>query len=293
MRRATPLLLLPGACDCASFCDSGNGWQEVWADEFNQTHLDTTSWTIDLGGNDSNVRNSLGTADNVYLEDGALVLRSQRERKEGFDFTSGAVQSQDKRFFAGPARVCVSASLPGGGINGTAGDGQGDGIWPAHWLMPNTDACWPTNGEIDIMEMINGDGLLHGTYHWSNDTVCGHNQGAGNHTVLPPDWATGFHEYAVEYSDNHVAFVVDGYTYSNVTQDDGAVFFDVPWYVILNTAVGGPWPRPVGNETVLPTYHRIDYVRVSQLDKHGHQHEQQQQQQQPQPQQEQHRLHPH
>ncbi len=283
MRRAALLLLLPGACDCASFCESGNGWRQVWADEFNQTHLDYASWTIDRGGNDSSVRDALGTAANVYLEDGALVLRSQRQHTDGFNFTSGAVQSQDKRFFAGPARVCVSASLPGGGVKGTAeDDGQGDGIWPAHWLMPNTDACWPTNGEIDIMEMINGDGILHGTYHWSNDTTCAHNLMAGNHTVLPPDWGTGFHEYAVEYSDSHVAFVVDGYTYSNVTQEDGAVFFDVPWYIILNTAVGGPWPRPVDNETVLPTYHRIDYVRVSQqagpparvrgppLNSHGH-----------------------
>ena len=24
-------------------------------------------------------------------------------------------------------------------------------------------------GEIDIMEMINGDGILHGTYHWDPD----------------------------------------------------------------------------------------------------------------------------
>ena len=34
-------------------------------------------------------------------------------------------------------------------------------------MMPDTPACWPGNGEIDILEMIDGDGLARGTYHWS------------------------------------------------------------------------------------------------------------------------------
>jgi hypothetical protein len=38
------------------------------------------------------VRDSQGTADNVYLEDGHLVLRSQRQKMNGYDFTSGAVR---------------------------------------------------------------------------------------------------------------------------------------------------------------------------------------------------------
>jgi len=32
----------------------------------------------------------------------------------------------------------------------------------------------------------------------------------------------------------------------------------------LNTAVGGPWPKPPTAKTTFPTYHRVDYVRVSQ-----------------------------
>jgi hypothetical protein len=36
-------------------------------------------------------------------------------------------------------------------------------------MMPNAAAdggkaaCWPQNGEIDIMEMVNGDGITHAT----------------------------------------------------------------------------------------------------------------------------------
>jgi len=250
--------------EAGGFCDgSGDGvWEKVWADEFDQDSLDNSTWTVDLQGGDSRVRNSQGTADNVYLEDGKLVLRSQKQVSGNYNYTSGAVQSQDKRYWSGPTRICVSAALPGGGVNGTVGGGQGAGIWPAHWLMPNTDACWPTNGEIDIMEMINGDGVLHGTYHWSNAT-CNDDHSAGDQTTMPRDWAVNYHEYAVEYTPEYVAFVVDGRVYKNVSSSKG-MMYDVPWYVILNTAVGGTWPQPPANTTVFPTYHRIDYVRVAQ-----------------------------
>ena len=40
-------------------------------------------------------------------------------------------------------------------------------------------------------------------------------------------------------------------------------FFDVPWYLILNTALGGGWPGSVTNETAFPITHEIDYVRVA------------------------------
>ena len=191
-----------GASATSSFC-AGNvagGWVQVWADEFDGSALDNSSWTVDLGANDSRVRDSKGTSDNVYLDGrGALVLRTQRHTTGDYAFTSGAVQSQNKRFFGGAdsaaaaTRVCVSAKLPGGG-----GGDKGAGIWPAHWLMPNTKACWPTNGEIDIMEMINGDGVLHGTYHWAAAEQCGHNSQNGGRIELPADFSSAWHEYAVE-----------------------------------------------------------------------------------------------
>jgi hypothetical protein len=40
-------------------------------------------------------------------------------------------------------------------------------------MMPDNDKCWPSNGEIDIMEMINGDAQTHGTYHWQVNGSCG------------------------------------------------------------------------------------------------------------------------
>ena len=248
------------AANWTSFCDQV-GWEQVWADDFDGPLLDNSSWSVDFKGNDSRVRDSLGTRDNVYLEDGALVLRTQRQKAGGYDYTSGAVQTQGKRSWRGHTRVCIKAQLPGGAKNGA--NGTGNGIWPAHWLMPNDSTCWPDNGEIDIMEMIDGDGMLHGTYHWGSE--CGKQLPSGGQTKLPSDWATAFHEYAVEYSTKGITFAFDGNPYFTVAKD--ATLYDVPYYIILNTAIGGPWPKPPSPATILPAYHRIDRVSVAQKKK--------------------------
>jgi beta-glucanase (GH16 family) len=208
--------------------------------------------------------------ENVYIQNisktnSVLVLRSQRQQSKNYNYTSGAINSQNKQFWKGPARVCVNAMLPGRPFSSNS-----NGVWPAHWLMPNTKACWPSNGEIDIMEMINGDGVLHGTYHWSpNCSNCNcTNLQLGGQTKITGDWNATWHEYAVEYTNDWIAFVLDSKVYSNITRGMKhkgvpAAFYDVPYYLILNTAVGGPWPKPVDASTTFPLYHYIDYVHVS------------------------------
>jgi beta-glucanase (GH16 family) len=76
----------------------------------------------------------------VYIEDGMLVLRTQREAVNGYEFTSGGVQTQGKNSWKGPARACVSAILPG--------IGGGNGIWPAHWMMPDGTQAVPLSASL-------------------------------------------------------------------------------------------------------------------------------------------------
>ncbi|KIX96965.1 uncharacterized protein Z520_07079 [Fonsecaea multimorphosa CBS 102226] len=40
------------------------------------------------------------------------------------------------------------------------------GIWPAFWLLPFEPFTWPTDGEVDIAETWNGDGVNHSCLHW-------------------------------------------------------------------------------------------------------------------------------
>jgi len=247
----------------SSFCDTTGIWKQVYQEEFNS--LDQNSWTITLGQDSGQGRDAYLTAENVFIQDGKLVLRSQKQIINNFNYTSGAVTSRNKKYWK-YGRVCVSAILPGGGTKG-----QGQGIWPAHWMMPNDQSCWPDHGEIDIMEMINGDSVLHGTYHW-NDKFPGQSciyTGAqfGSSTPDNLDWSASYHEYATEWGPGYITFLLDSKPYVNITEASSKpppIFPPSPMYLILNTAVGGPWPGPPAADTKFPTYHFIDYVRVSQ-----------------------------
>lgn len=59
------------------------------------------------------------------------------------------------------------------------------------------------HGEIDILEMIDGDGFAHATYHWENVTRCAQPYGHLSQTTqraMPPNWGAAPHEYAVEFT---------------------------------------------------------------------------------------------
>ena len=75
------------------------------------------------------------------------------------------------------------------------------------------------------------------------------------------------HEFAVERGASHLAFVLDGVVALNVSANDAnasaPLFWDVPWYFILNTAVGGGWPGSATPATTFPAYHRVDSVVVA------------------------------
>ena len=247
----------------ASFCDQ-SGWSVVWSDEFDGPSINTSAWQIDdhLPAGNSRTRAALALAGHSYVEDGHLVLRSNATwtGTDWTNLTSGAIESVGKVSFQGIHRVCVSAKLPGGA-------GGGDGIWPAHWMMPDDKSCWPCHGEIDIMEMIRGDGILHGTYHWCVNQTCGdgpQHLSSGGQTKMPADWATAWHEFGVEYSQSGIKFALDGEVYHSPPSSSIFWAHTTPYYVILNTAVGGPWPGPPSANTTFPAYHQIDYVRVAE-----------------------------
>lgn len=256
------LALLRSAQAWSSFCVEP-GWVTSWADDFNGVELDATTWTKDVRGpGNSRTRDAAAIADSVWVANGALTIRTDAawDGARWRNLTSGAVQSRGRLSWRGRHRVCVAAKLPG------SGRGRGDGIWPAHWLLPDNDACWPCNGELDIMEMINADGVLRGTYHWCLNGTCGSgptHKHEGYTIKLPSDWPRAWHEYAVEFDGRDVVhWAIDGMVYGRVS--GAARFFDVPYYVILNTAVGGPWPRPPHEDTVFPSLHLVDYVRVAE-----------------------------
>jgi hypothetical protein len=114
------------------------------------------------------------------------------------------------------------------------------------------------------MEMINGDGVSHATYHVSNASApaCTYHDTSEGGSAPIANFDTEFHEYAIERTLDTLAFVYDGRVVYNSSGGPRRVL-DVPWYVILNFAIGGPWPHPVNDSTVFPAETRVDYVRAS------------------------------
>jgi len=155
--------------------------QRSFAEEFDGPALNHSRWTVYDSNHDGQCGFGIGRygrcdAANVYVEKGALVLRSDRNHScapgEGcFNYSSGGVTSRDKATWSvadgAGFRLCVSAVLPDGGA----------GIWPAHWMMPNDNnaqqgtphcrgpgknggcSCDPDEGEIDILESESSNGL--------------------------------------------------------------------------------------------------------------------------------------
>lgn len=110
-----------------------------------------------------------------------------------------------------------------------------------------------------------------GTYHWQTTWPAkncsypvGH-KSVHECTALPSDWGSTYHEFAVEHTQDYLAFVVDSKVMVNTSKDDAQapLFWDMPFFLILNTAIGGAgtWAKPPNAETHWPAYHRIDYVR--------------------------------
>lgn len=272
MARLAALLLAASAplasAAAASFCDAP-GFARVFEDEFSGGALDAASWSASNGTarEDSSCREAMCLSRNVGVAGGALTLTSRREAAGWASFTTGAVNSQGKRFWPSDPgfRVCVSAQLPGGGVGGAK---QGAGYWPAIWMMPNDASCWPDHGEHDIMEMINGDGNDFGSYHVTVDanSTCKYSDAGGNTAGarFVPGFNSSFHEYAMERTPTSYSYAVDGVVFFNSSLlAPGVRLVNTSWYIILNLAIGGPWPEPPTDETVFPALQLFDYVRVA------------------------------
>ena len=71
--------------------------------------------------------------------------------------------------------------------------------------------------------------------------------------MLQPHCPVGTAARGQEYAKDHIHYAFDGVVFQTVeTHKSGQPshqppeFFDVPYYMILNTAVGGPWPVILG-----------------------------------------------
>ncbi len=215
-------------------------WKLVWQDEFDGDAVDRAKWFVEDAALDKNNEQQYYSPDEVFLREGHLVLRSRRREKGGHPYTSGLVETKGT-FSQTYGLFEVRAKLP-----------RGQGVWPAHWLMP-ADNRWPP--EIDITELLGHEPhTVHMTLHWPGPPM----NGTDGTSFTGPDFTQGFHIFSVEWEVHEMRWLIDG-KQRYATKEH---IPDIPMRIILNTAVGGDWPGEADQTTIFPQEHIIDYVRV-------------------------------
>lgn len=276
---------------------AADNWTMVWSDEFDGDKIDRSKWGFDVdcwgGGNDEH-QCYTKSARNAAIEDGKLVITARYERVTGpalpehlrrnsatpeaeatRDMSSARLTTRGKASWR-YGKVEVRAKLP-----------QGQGTWPAIWMLPEKDryGSWAASGEIDILEAVNlgvpcakcpggRENTILGTLHfggkWPN------NKHKGEEVPFPEVLDGGFHVYSIEWGPEKITWQFDGKTYAVRTADEWSTTgsktrgapFDQPFHLILNLAIGGKLAETRGLGGVrldgYPKRMEIDWVRVWQ-----------------------------
>lgn len=272
-------------------------WSLVWSDEFEADEIDPAKWSHDVdcwgGGNDER---QCYTDDqrNSAIVDGKLVITAHRKRSTGSAlplaqrahsanphakvtraFTSARLTTRGKAAWR-YGRIEVRARLP-----------QGQGTWPAIWMLPETDSFggWAASGEIDILEAVNlgtpcaacpdgRENTILGTLHFGG--VWPDNKQKGDKAPAPMVLDGGFHTYSLEWSPDGMIWRVDDLVFARRQRSEwwsvGSNVADAPFnqrfHLILNLAIGGKLAETRGMGGVstrhFPKRFEIDWVRVWQ-----------------------------
>ena len=242
---------------------SYDGYSQVWSDEFDGSEVDENNWGYDIGGSGwGNNELEFYTNRNAYLTEGNLVIRANKENYGGREYTSSRLKTQSKQT-VNYGRIDIRAVMP-----------QGQGIWPALWMLGSNfpTVGWPHSGEIDIMEMIGGNGrenTVHGTAHWYNQSS-NQNASYGGNYGLPSGetLSTNFHVFSIDWDSTSITWYLDNVQYHTMAINDSSSLaaFRKDFFFIFNIAVGGNWPQYPDASTVFPQRMVVDYVRVFQKD---------------------------
>lgn len=238
-------------------------WNLIFHDEFDGDVLDTEKWVTCYWWDDQGC--TIGTNNelqwyqpgNILVEGGKLVLRAQKESVTApdgrqFNYTSGMISSgsvayrgEDPRFASTHVYVEMRARVP-----------EGQGLWPAFWLLPSSHKSLP---EIDVMEILS-DNLseVHMNFHYLDDEG---NYNRARNTWTSPIPLKDWHVFGHDWQPRGLTWYINGVKHAHFSGDEQYVP-DEPMYLIANLAIGGDWPGAPDNSTLFPSDFEIDYIRV-------------------------------
>ncbi len=271
-----------------------NGWTLAWSDEFDGDAIDGAKWGFDIdcwGGGNEERQCYTDRPENASIADGKLVITARKE-----DHTGPALPPQQAQLAENPeatatkpftsARLTTKgkAAWKYGWIEVRAKLPQGQGTWPAIWMLPeeNVYGTWAASGEIDIMEAVNlgidcaecpggKENTILGTLHfgglWPDNSL-------HSTEVTQPGSLDEFHTYSIIWSEGKFTWLVDGRVFAvkqagdwnTVASDNPNAPFDERFHLILNLAIGGGLPEERGlggiSEEGFPKTFEVDWVRV-------------------------------
>ncbi len=202
----------------ATLCSSAASIQRgklVWSDEFNGDKLDYSKWECEVnafGGGNDELQMYTDRKENVRVENGSLVIEARKELTNIAgtlrDYSSGRVRSKHRGDWK-YGRFDIRAKLP-----------EGQGIWPAIWMMPTEDKYggWALSGEIDIMEMKGQEpnrvlGTLHYGALWPKNRFT-----SGTYDLPAGKFSDDFHVFGLEWREGKMIWLIDDKPLSNHDQ---------------------------------------------------------------------------
>lgn len=274
-------------------------WKTVWMDDFEGDEIDRGKWAPEQscwGGGNNERQCYTDREQNILVDEGLLRLRAQKEVFTGPNLPEGMAGAPagelTQAYTSGKVRTRGLAAWTYGRFSARMKLPDGQGTWPAFWMMSAEDPYgpWPLSGEIDIMEAVNletpceacvrgierrtsgalhfGDAIPNNTYLYLNTP--------GNELIGPSQaWRT----YAVEWSKDAIQWFVDDQIFLRIesqdwfsespsAKDNPHAPFDQPFYLILNLAVGGNLAEQKNgagfDPSSFPAELLIDWVKVEQ-----------------------------
>jgi len=240
-----------------------SGYELVFSDEFDRSSVDSSKWNTRYRWGPNWIINN---EEQYYIDSlndpnfgespfrhgsGRLTIRAVRtpgnlrSKSREQNYLSGAMTTHGK-FRMKYGYVEMRARLP-----------RGKGLWPAFWLLHDTD-----NGnrpEIDVMENL-GDNtrLVYQTYHHYDN---GNLRSTPSYRAPGPDYASSFHTFGMLWEPGRISWYVDG-NVTNVYENGNVASEDM--YLLVNLALGGAWAGSPDGSTSFPAEFQIDYIRAYQ-----------------------------